>query len=138
MNKKEIIIIIVIGLLAILLSFFIVYSLKSKTEQPDTPVKKTEKKKTQNTDGDLVVGDYSLKFGTYKGMEEEYDPDTEKVKKTEVILEINKDELIYNGEASSYEIKGNYIYAGQIMYEVTDNNVLVLQAGAGIKFKYYK
>ena len=139
LGKIKIIIIIIVGLLFLCGSFLISYNAAKDVEIIEDNEPKKEKKIDKKEEY-LKVGKYKLKYGTYKGIEEEYDPDTDKTIKMEIKIELNKDKMIVNGNSMNYKVKDdNYIYINEVkMYEVTANNEFTLIAGAGIDFKYVK
>ena len=123
MNKKEVIIIVVSGIVSILLGFFVTYFLMSN----------------MNKESKISAGKYSLNYGTYKGTAEEYDPDTKKTNKNELKIEITKDKIKSDSGEKSYTVKGEKIYVDDIvMYEVTGNNKFIMLVGSGVEFIYEK
>ena len=124
MSRKEIIILIVVGIGCMLLSGVLSYIIASP-------------KNTKEDVNILQVGKYNLHFGTYKGVEEEYDPDTQKINKKDVTLILSKDSIEQNGIKQKYTIKENSIYIeGTEMYQIISNDKMMLLAGAGMEFKY--
>ncbi len=75
MSKKEILILIIVFLSVIIISALSMYFIFSKTTD--------ESSKISNV---LKVGDYTLRYGQYKGIEEEYNADTQTLEKKEIIL----------------------------------------------------
>ena len=142
LSTIKIIIIIVVGLLCLTGSFLISYNATKDVKVVEDKEDKKEKKKDKETKEEkyLKVGKYKLNYGTYKGIESEYDPDTGKTTKMEIEIELKKDKMIVNGNSMNYKIKDdNYIYINEVkMYEVIDNNKFTLIAGAGIDFEYVK
>ena len=125
MNKKQIIILVVVGVVLFIATFAGVYILK--TNDDGKPKKKEEKIKDA-----IVLKDYTVKYGTYIGEEKEYNPDTDKIDTKKVKIEVTKDTI--NNE--KYTVKENSLYVnGYILYEVTANNEFKLLAGSGIDYK---
>lgn len=75
MSKKEILILIIVFLSVIVIAALSMYFIFSKTTD--------ESSKISNV---LKVGDYTLRYGQYKGIEEEYTADTQTLEKKEIIL----------------------------------------------------
>ena len=116
MGKKEILLISLIGLVIFLLSIIVTYNLISNDNKSDNSNK-------------IIVGNYSLDIGTYKGEEVEYDS------RKEVFLELSRDKI----NSEDYIIKGNKFYVNnQEMYEVIADNKILLLAGGGIEYEYIK
>ena len=140
LGKIKIIIIIIVGLLFLCGSFLISYNAAKDIKIVEDQEEPKKEKKKDKKEEYLKVGKYKLKYGTYKGIEEEYDPDTDKTIKMEIKIELNKDKMIVNGNSMNYKVKDdNYIYINEVkMYEVTANNEFTLIAGAGIDFEYVK
>ena len=129
LSKKEILILVIVFLVVVPISALSIYTIINKT-----PGKTKENKvNSLTTNNVLKVGEYSLKYGTYKGIENEYDPDTEKVEKKEIKLVLSKSEI--NGE--KYEVKGMSLFVnGYEMYKVIANNKMELLAGEGVELVY--
>ena len=68
MSKKEFLILIIVFLSVIAISALSIYFIFNKDESP----------KISNV---LKVGDYTLQYGQYKGIEKEYNADTQTVEK---------------------------------------------------------
>ena len=129
MNKKQILILIVVGLVIFLATFFGVYLLSSNDDG-----KPVEKKVNNSRDG-IVLKDYKLQYGTYIGNEKEYNDKTGAVTNKAVKMTVTKETI--NNE--KYIVKGNSIYVnGYEMYVVTKDNQLKLLAGSGIDYKLEK
>ena len=127
MSKKEISILVIVFLSVLVISTLTIYSVMNKT-----PSEKKENK-TEKVEDTLKIGKYSLKYGTYKGSETEYNPDTKKVYKKEVTITLSKDKI--NGEY--YIVKGTSLYVnGYELYKVTANNKIEQLAGEGVEFEY--
>lgn len=125
MSKKEILILVIVFFAVICISTVSVYFIINNN---------SSEKETNNVDTSVLkVGEYSLKYGLYKGIETEYNPDTEKVDKKEITFDLSESKI--NGE--TYEVKGMYLYVnGYQMYKVISNNKIELLAGEGVEFEY--
>ena len=126
MSKKEIGIIILIGFVIFLITIGIMYMALNNNS------------KVQNKDSmeKITVGNYTINFGKYKGIEEEYNPGTESMNKKEVFLEISQT-MIKNGNSETYEIKNNkLVISSGIEYQVLANNKIELLVGGGIIYEY--
>ena len=120
MSKKEILVLIIVILSVIIISSLSIYFIFNKDENP----------KIRNV---LKVGDYTLQYGQYKGVEEEYNADTQTLEKKEIILNLSKNKI--NDEF--YEVKGMSLYInGYEMYKVIANDKIKLLAGEGVDFEY--
>ena len=120
MSKKEFLILIIVFISVIAISALSIYFIFNKDESP----------KISNV---LKVGDYTLQYGQYKGIEEEYNADTQTLEKKEIILNLSKNKI--NDEF--YEIKGMSLYInGCEMYKVIANDKIKLLVGAGVDFEY--
>ena len=124
MNKKQIIILIVVFLSVIFISAISMNFLFNNNHNQST--------KTSNV---LKVGEYTLNYGQYKGYEEEYNYDTETTEKKEITLNLSKSKI----NDQTYEVKGTRLYVGGYeMYQVVANNKIRLLAGSGVDFEYEK
>ena len=120
MSKKEFLILIIVFISVIAISALSIYFIFNKDESP----------KISNV---LKVGDYTLQYGQYKGVEEEYNADTQTLEKKEIILNLSKNKI--NDEF--YEVKGMSLYInGYEMYKVIANDKIKLLAGEGVDFEY--
>lgn len=120
MSKKEFLILIIVFISVIVISALSIYFIFNKDESP----------KISNV---LKVGDYTLQYGQYKGIEEEYNADTQTLEKKEIILNLSKNKI--NDEF--YEVKGMSLYInGYEMYKVIANDKIKLLAGEGVEFEY--
>ena len=120
MSKKEFLILIIVFISVIAISALSIYFIFNKDESP----------KISNV---LKVGDYTLQYGQYKGIEEEYNADTQTLEKKEIILNLSKNKI--NDEF--YEVKGMSLYInGYEMYKVIANDKIKLLAGKGVDFEY--
>ena len=120
MSKKEFLILIIVFISVIAISALSIYFIFNKDENP----------KISNV---LKVGDYTLQYGQYKGIEEEYNADTQTLEKKEIILNLSKNKI--NDEF--YEVKGMSLYInGYEMYKVIANDKIKLLAGEGVDFEY--
>ena len=125
LSKKEIIILVIVFLIVVAISTVTIYSIINKK-----PSGNGVDDKVSNT---LKVGNYSLKYGTYKGMETEYNHDTKKTEKKEIKLVLSKDKI----NDTKYEVKGTSLYVnGYEMYKVIANNKMELLAGEGVELVY--
>ena len=120
MSKKEFLILIIVFISVIAISALSIYFIFNKDENP----------KISNV---LKVGDYTLQYGQYKGIEEEYNADTQTLEKKEIILNLSKNKI--NDEF--YEVKGMSLYINSYeMYKVIANDKIKLLAGEGVDFEY--
>lgn len=120
MSKKEFLILIIVFISVIVISALSIYFIFNKDESS----------KISNV---LKVGDYTLQYGQYKGVEEEYNADTQTLEKKETILNLSKNKI--NDEF--YEVKGMSLYInGYEMYKVIANDKIKLLAGEGVDFEY--
>ena len=123
MTKKQLIILVAVGLVIFIATFFGVYLLSTNDDGKPKGVKEVKNA--------IVLTDYIVSYGTYVGVEKEYNDKTGAVTDKEVKMEVTKDKI--NGE--SFTVKGNSIYVnGYEMYEVTKDNQLKLLAGSGIDY----
>ena len=143
----KVIVIIIIGILCYTGSFLVTYNLfkedevvEEKEEKKEKKDKKEKKEDTKKEEDYLTVGKYKLKYGTYKGINKQYDETTGKTKDVEMTLELTKTKITTNGVSNSYVTKSDgYIYINNTqMYEVTGDNKMTLLAGAGVEFEFYK
>ena len=121
MKKNEIIILVIVFLSGIFVSSSLVFFLHNKdiTNHKATNV--------------LELDNYTLSYGKYKGIEKEYDVESESVKEKELIIILTKDKI--NNEI--YKAKGNSLFVNNYeMYKVIANNKLLLLAGEGVEFEY--
>lgn len=126
MSKKEFIFLIIVFLSVIVISTLSTYFIFNKNHSKNID----ESSKTINS---LKVGNYTLRYGQYKGIEEEYNTDTQKLEKREIKLNLSKNKI--NDER--YEVKGMSLYInGYEMYKVIANDKIKLLAGKGIDFEY--
>ena len=120
MSKKEFLILIIVFISVIAISALSIYFIFNKDESP----------KISNV---LKVGDYTLQYGQYKGIEEEYNADTQTLEKKEIILNLSKNKINHE----FYEVKGMSLYInGYEMYKVIANDKIKLLAGEGVDFEY--
>ena len=119
-NSLWYLILIIVFISVIAISALSIYFIFNKDESP----------KISNV---LKVGDYTLQYGQYKGIEEEYNADTQTLEKKEIILNLSKNKI--NDEF--YEVKGMSLYInGYEMYKVIANDKIKLLAGEGVDFEY--
>lgn len=133
MDKKQIVLITIVGLVIISLTIGVMYKISNK----DNNFKgngKTEEKQRIN---EINVGNYTIKYGKYKGVIEEYNPDTETMDKEIVYIEITNTMIKKDGNALTYSIKGDKLNTGNgLEYEVIANNKIELLVGGGIIYEY--
>lgn len=126
MSKKEILVLIIVFLSVIIISSLSIYFIFNNNHGKNTD----ESSKISNV---LKVGDYTLRYGQYKGIEKEYNADTQIVEKKEIILNLSK----YKINDEFYEIKGMSLYInGYEMYKVIANDKIKLLVGEGVDFEY--
>ena len=129
LSKKEIIILVIVFLLVIFISTISIYFIINRNPNQ----KKENNVSSPSISNVLKVGEYSLKYGLYKGIVNEYNSDTEKLEKKEITLTLSKSKI--NDEI--YEVKGMSLYVnGYEMYKVIANNKIELLAGEGVEFIY--
>ena len=130
MSKKEISIIILIGVVIFSLTIIIMYLISNNKTH-------NNKSESKNDTKILTVGKYKVSYGKYKGVEEEYDPETENTNKKDVFLEISKTMIKSGDHNETYTIK-NYkiVTSNGLEYEVIGNNKLELLVGGGIIYEY--
>ena len=128
---------------------------KVKKEEQDKKKAEEEAKRKAEEEAakGLQVGNYTLKYGTYKGIESQYDVGG--VISTEVFLVLKQDGTFnlkssdtslvsnssgtYKVEKNSYTgVSGSYILklSSGGFYAVTANNTLQVPAGSGVTFTY--
>ena len=126
MSKKEFLILIIVFISVIAISALSIYFIFNNNHEKNTD----ESSKISNV---LKVGDYTLRYGQYKGIEKEYNADTQTVEKKEIILNLSK----YKINDEFYEIKGMSLYInGYEMYKVIANDKIKLLVGEGVDFEY--
>ena len=129
MSKKEIFILVIAFIVVTFASTILIYFIINKSPSD----KKENSADNSTSPSALRVGSYSLKYGTYKGFENEYNPDTEKIEKKEKTLTLTNTKI----NSENYEVKGMSLYVnGYEMYKVIANNKIELLAGEGIEFEY--
>ena len=130
MSKKEISIIILIGVVIFSLTIIIMYLISNNKTH-------NNKSESKNDTKILTVGKYKVSYGKYNGVEEEYDPETENTNKKDVFLEISKTMIKSGDHNETYTIK-NYkiVTSNGLEYEVIGNNKLELLVGGGIIYEY--
>ena len=122
MNKKELIILIIVGISCFILSFIISYNFKTKTKEDL-----------------LIVNKYKLHYGKYIGISKEYDPDVKRNRETKLTLELNKDSYKLNDEEKKYTIEDDYLVVDNTkLIKVEKDDTLLLEIGSGVEFKYEK
>lgn len=129
MSKKEIITLVIVGMLMFSVSLGFVFYKSFKVENHVN----------NEADKSLKVGEYLLAYGTYRAIEKEYDQDLGKYIEKEVVLTLSKEKVTINGESNSYLVKDNSLYVnGVMMYKVEANNRFSMLAGGGVEFNYEK
>lgn len=133
-TKKIIIITFVVAIILSFITGFVTYKIT---------LNNNSKEKNKNY---LVVGGYSLQFGTYKGYNIEYEWDDRNEKmvegnKKEFILKLNSDNTYeLNGEKYKFSIDGSYIktleFNNGIGFKAIENNKIEYQVGSGIVMTY--
>jgi hypothetical protein len=128
MERKHIIITVIVGLLVLGVTIGIMYfAYNKKSSLPKETAKKIE----------LKVGNYTLKYGKYKGQEVDYNPDSVQVHYKDVYLELTETMIIINDNKQTYKIEDNKIVSSSgIEYEVIANNKIRLLAGGGVEYEY--
>lgn len=135
MDKKQIGIIVVIGVIAFAITMGIMYLQSNKSSTNTNTENTSSTKKVTNTE--IKVGNYTIKYGKYKGVEEEYDPDNDIMNKKNVFVEITETMIKTGDYSETYIISGNkLVTSNRIEYEVIENNKIVLLAGGGIEYEY--
>lgn len=100
----------------------------------------------ENNKKSLVVGNYSLQYGMYKGFNIEYEWDEQTQKKIEsskqeIILKLNSDGTYeLTGEKHKFLVSGSFIivpdFNNMAMFEVIGNNKIVYQVDSGVEMTY--
>ena len=122
MNRKQIIILIVVFLSVILISAVSVYLIRSDNHN-----------RVLKVNNGLKVGEYTLNYGVYKGIEKEYNADTDTIEDKEITLVLSKNKV----NDAFYQVKGMSLYVNNYeMYKVVANNKIKLLAGEGVDFEY--
>ena len=125
MNKKQILITVIGGVVIFIVSFLLTYFISSNVGKSES--------------NNLRVGSYTLEYGIYKGVEQDYDADKGKAVKKEIKIVLSKDKITTNNISKKYEVKSGSIFVDNVeMYKVTANNKFVLLAGSGVEFVYEK
>lgn len=128
MNKKQLIVLVVVGLVIFVATFFGVYLLS--TNDDGRP-----KKSKNDVDNAIILKDYKVTYGTYIGIEKEYNDKTQAITNKTVKMEVTKDTI----NKEKYVVKDNSIYVnGYELYKVTKNDELKLLAGSGIDYRLDK
>ena len=128
MDKKQIGMLAIIGILVIALTVGITYFLLKP---------KSESKSSINNKSEIKVGNYTIKYGKYVGVSEEYNPDTDSVDKKEVYLTLTETMIKIDDNTQTYKVVENKIItSSSLEYEVIGNNRIMLLAGGGVEYKY--
>lgn len=151
-TKIVIIVTLVVALVLAFVAGLITYNLTIDDEAPTKKSKgvdvtiKTGKKDGTDKAESLKVGDYTLSYGTYTGVNIEYDWDDEAGKmvetsRTEITLKLNSDNTYeLSGEKHSYTLVGKDIvvpdFNNSIMFRPIGNDKIELQVGAGVDLTY--
>lgn len=139
MNKKEIITLIILGVVLLagagVGGFFLGRSFGS-SDSGETTSKTTENTDTKTADSSedaVKVGSYSLKTGKYATA----DRDTQGNRVVQTVVVLRKDGFVREGKTYNYAINGDRIkLESGITYQATSNDTILLEAGGGVEFKY--
>lgn len=140
MNKKIIIVCVVAVLVCIgVVAFFMVNGNKADQE-------KNNQVETNATSETVKAGEYTLHYGTYKGLTTEYDVNEEtgesvKVHGNELVVKLNSDNTYeMDNDKHKYEIVGTDIispdYNNAVMFKVLGNDKILFEVGAGVELTY--
>ena len=143
MNKKEIATVIIIGVLVAVGAgvggFFLTHSLGSdfssnSSDDTSKTSDKTEEKTENKTATDTVkVGKFTLKTGKYATA----DRDSKGNRVVQTVVVLRKDSFVREGKTYKYTVNGDRIkLESGITYQATNNDTILLEAGAGVEFKY--
>ena len=133
MNKKEIITLIIIGVLvaagAGVGGFFLARSIASSSSSSDDTTKTTN----PTEDDTLTVNGYTLKYGQYASAERDKNGN----RQVQTVVVLNKDNFIAQGQTVKYSVENDRIkLESGLTYQVIGDNKLLLEAGAGIELSY--
>ena len=133
MNKKEIITLIIVGVLvaagAGVGGFFLARSIASSSSSSDDTTKTTN----PTEDDTLTVNGYTLKYGQYTSAERDKNGN----RQVQTVAVLNKDNFIAQGQTLKYSVENDRIkLESGLTYQVIGDNKLLLEAGAGIELSY--
>lgn len=93
--------------------------------------------KQKELDCKIKVKDFTVDCGKYRGFETTYNNDLQKVEKKEITAFFTKNTVTVNGITSKFKIKNNKLFVnGYEMYEVIDDNKILLFADGGVYFSH--
>ena len=130
MNKKEIITLIIVGVLvaagAGVGGFFLARSIASSSSSSDDTTKTTN----PTEDDTLTVNGYTLKYGQYASAERDENGN----RQVQTVVFLNKDNFIAQGQTVKYSVENDRIkLESGLTYQVIGDNKLLLEAGAGVE-----
>ena len=130
MNKKEIITLIIVGVLvaagAGVGGFFLARSIASSSSSSDDTTKTTN----PTEDDTLTVNGYTLKYGQYASAERDENGN----RQVQTVVVLNKDNFIAQGQTVKYSVENDRIkLESGLTYQVIGDNKLLLEAGAGVE-----
>ena len=101
----------------------------------------TQNNTTTNTSSTLKVGNYTLKYGTYTGIEEEYNGSTITERKATLKLRENGtySYMVDTGVSNhgTYKVSGGKIVTDKgVPFNPKSNNTLVYEVGGGVTLNY--
>jgi hypothetical protein len=133
MNKKEIITLIIVGVLvaagAGVGGFFLARGIASSSSSSDDTTKTTSK----TEDDTLTVNGYTLKYGQYASAERDENGN----RQVQTVVFLNKDNFIAQGQTVKYSVENDRIkLESGLTYQVIGDNKLLLEAGAGVELSY--
>lgn len=135
--KKEIVLVIIIGIILLVGSIFLGMKLFAPKEGNVSNDNSTNSNDIQNSTDELVIGKYKLNLGKYEGTYEEYDPDTQKTKSQSIELILEKDSFSIEGQKNKFEIDSEkYLNSNGLIIEVIGDNKLLYQVGSGVELKF--
>ena len=131
MEKKQIVIVILIGFVTILLTLGIMYAILNLKNN------NSNSNSTRSNKNQIKVGNYTVNYGKYIGIEKEYAPDTDTVTEKNVYLELTNTMIKISNNIQTYTIIGNkLVTSNKLEYEVIGNNRIQLLVGGGITYEY--
>lgn len=137
MNKKEIATVIIIGVLVAVGAgvggFFLTHSLGSDSSSNSSDNKTEEKTENKTATDTVKVGKFTLKTGKYATA----DRDSKGNRVVQTVVVLRKDGFVREGKTYKYTVNGDRIkLESGITYQATSNDTILLEAGAGVEFKY--
>lgn len=139
MNKKEIATVIIIGVLVAVGAgvggFFLTHSLgsDSSSNSSDDTSKTSDKTENKTATDTVKVGKFTLKTGKYATA----DRDSKGNRVVQTVVVLRKDGFVREGKTYKYTVNGDRIkLESGITYQATSNDTILLEAGAGVEFKY--